>query len=161
MTDKEYQKKYHKEYYQKNKETLKEKHKKYSLENKEKVDEKRKEYTELNKDKLKEQRKDFYKTLTRDERKNRDLKSKYNITVDTYKTMLEAQQHSCACCGITVKELTLIYPNSFHNSLVVDHCHEKNKVRDLLCCKCNTLVGYIEKRKEILPKVYEYIEKHK
>lgn len=134
MTDKEYQKKYHKEYYQKNKETLKEKHKKYSLDNKEKVDEKR---------------------------KNRDLKSKYNITVDVYKTMLETQQHSCACCGITVKELALVYPNSFHNSLVVDHCHEKNKVRELLCCKCNTLVGYIEKRKEILPKVYEYIEKHK
>ena len=100
MTDKEYQKKYHKDYYQKNKETLKEKHKRYNSANKEKMDEKRKEYTELNKDKIREQRKEFYKTLTTEERKNRDLKSKYNITVDTYRTMLEAQQHSCACCGI-------------------------------------------------------------
>ena len=161
MTDKEYQQKYQKEYYQKNKERIRARHEKYNIENKEKLKEKRKEFDLLNKEQIKAYRKEYYQTLSKEKKKDRDLKSKYGIDVARYEEMLKEQENKCACCGVSLEELSEKYPNSFHKALVVDHDHETGKVRGLLCSSCNTLIGYLEKRKELIPKAYDYIEKHK
>lgn len=157
MTSKEYQR----EYYQRNKERLNAKSKKYAIDNKEALTVTRKAWALLNKEKIQQKNKEEYQSLTPKERKDRDLRCKYGITLAQYDKMLKEQNNSCACCGITVDTLLTKYPKSFHGSLVVDHDHETGKVRELLCSKCNTLVGYLEKRKELIPKAYEYINKHK
>lgn len=42
-----------------------------------------------------------------------------------------------------------------------DHDHKTGKFRGWLCTKCNTMVGFIEKNIEMLPKVIEYISNGK
>lgn len=41
----------------------------------------------------------------------------------------------------------------------VDHCHETNKIRGLLCGKCNTLLGNAADSIEILEASIEYLQK--
>jgi hypothetical protein len=115
-----------------------------------------KEYYQKNKERILAK----YQALSTEEKKNRDLKSKYGIDVARYEEMLKEQENKCACCGVGLEELSEKYPNSFHKSLVVDHDHETGKVRGLLCSQCNILIGFLEK-KELVPKAYDYIEKHK
>jgi hypothetical protein len=42
----------------------------------------------------------------------------------------------------------------------VDHSHKTNKVRDLLCTKCNTLLGAVDDNVEILEKAIKYLQLH-
>lgn len=61
------------------------------------------------------------------------LKAKYGVTQEHYESMLEEQQHCCAICKTHVDELP--------KRLYVDHCHETNQVRGLLCNDCNRGLG--------------------
>ena len=84
--------------------------------------------------------------------KNKDLIRKYNITLDEYKVMLKQQKHSCKICGVHEKHCD--------RSLAVDHCHETNNVRGLLCAKCNIGLGYFRDRQEFLLKAVEYLDEY-
>lgn len=44
--------------------------------------------------------------------------------------------------------------------LVVDHCHATQKVRDLICSFCNSLLGYSKENKNTLLAAIQYLEKH-
>ena len=59
------------------------------------------------------------------------LKLKYDITLDDYEEMLEAQCNGCAICGQL--------PSG--RRLIVDHDHETGIVRGLLCFNCNVMLG--------------------
>ena len=124
----------------------------------------RKEYhrqwNEKNKDRIKQQKKEYYQQ-TKKERTDTDIKYKYGISLEQYNTMRKDQNYSCVCCGITEIELEELYPNSQHKKLFIDHCHESKKVRALLCGRCNTFIGYIEKRADLLDIVLKYINEHK
>lgn len=54
--------------------------------------------------------------------------NKYRLTLDQYHAMQESQDFCCAICG---EELPLC----------VDHCHETEQVRGLLCAGCNLGLG--------------------
>ena len=43
---------------------------------------------------------------------------------------------------------------------VVDHCHNKNQYRGLLCNHCNRGLGHFLDSPEIMAKAIEYIKKH-
>lgn len=45
-------------------------------------------------------------------------------------------------------------------SLVIDHNHKTGKVRDIICQRCNLLIGYIESKPKVLDKVLEYLKIH-
>lgn len=153
-------KEYDSEYYQKNKERITARHKQYAIENKDALAVKQKEWALLNKERIQKQNKEGYQKLTARERKDRDLRCKYGITLAQYDEMIEQQKHQCACCGISETALLKKYPNSFHACLAVDHCHESLKVRALLCNSCNMFVGLLESRKELLPSALNYIAEH-
>ena len=59
------------------------------------------------------------------------LKTKYNITIEQYDEMLDAQGGGCAICGV----------KPTNKRLAVDHCHTTGKVRGILCTGCNTGLG--------------------
>ncbi len=59
---------------------------------------------------------------------NTHLKKTYGITIDDYDKLLAAQAGKCAIChGGTSKR-----------HFAVDHNHRNNRIRGLLCARCNT-----------------------
>ena len=63
-------------------------------------------------------------------------KVKYNITIEDYDNMLEAQDNGCAICGKT--------PEDNRGRLHVDHDHETGEIRGLLCGNCNKALGLFQ-----------------
>jgi hypothetical protein len=88
-------------------------------------------------------------------RKARDLtlKRRYGITQQWYDLKLEEQEHSCAICGRSAKEMTYL--------LHVDHDHRTGDVRGLLCSPCNVYLGYIKDRQEVLQTAINYLDKER
>ena len=117
--------------------------KQYRQKNKEHISANRREYYAKNREKILEQKKASYDPIkTKDQR----LKREYGISLDDYDKLKEGQQNKCACCGGE-------YP------LVIDHCHTHGNVRELLCNRCNTVVGLCEENVDIALKIRDYIEK--
>jgi hypothetical protein len=81
-------------------------------------------------------------------RRKRNLKTKYNITVEEYDKMFEEQQGKCFICSSVADR----------RRLNVDHCHDTGKVRKLLCDKCNMALGLLEDDIDRIQKVREYLE---
>ncbi len=51
----------------------------------------------------------------------------------------------CDICGLTSEKLC------------VDHCHKTNKIRGILCTKCNQGLGLLNEDPELLRKAAEYV----
>lgn len=83
------------------------------------------------------------------------LKAMYGITLEQFNAMLAAQDGRCAICREpeTRKLRKRVAP------LVVDHDHYTGRVRALLCHRCNTALGAVE-RKAWLAAAFEYLSKH-
>jgi len=81
------------------------------------------------------------------------LKHRYNITLDQYDEMYEAQQGRCAICGTDT-------PGSRFNHFHVDHDHVTGQVRALLCEACNTGLGKFRDNPNLLRSAALYLEKH-
>ena len=77
------------------------------------------------------------------------LKKNYNISIEEYENILQSQNGVCAICG---KPET-----NKRGYFCVDHCHKSNKVRGLLCNKCNVALGLIDDDIEILKSMIKYV----
>jgi hypothetical protein len=93
--------------------------------------------------------------LNPEEKRARDrhehYRRKYGITTPDYEALLSKQSGVCAICSKPPGRIRL----------AVDHCHQTKKVRGLLCLRCNTTVGILEKRADVLPLAAAYLDKHK
>jgi hypothetical protein len=76
---------------------------------------------------------------------------RYGITKEVYDMLNTKQGGVCAICGTDT-------PGRNHQTLYVDHDHKTNKVRGLLCCDCNLLLGYAKDNKTVLLKSIKYLE---
>lgn len=67
------------------------------------------------------------------------IRRKYKLSLEDYDKLLKQQENKCAICKET-------FPESFQmwNRPCVDHCHRTNKVRGILCRKCNISLHYME-----------------
>ena len=74
-----------------------------------------------------------------DVRTNGKLKRLYNISLEDYDQMFEAQNGKCKICGTEENN---------NRRFSVDHNHETGKVRGLLCYRCNTSLGWFENNKD-------------
>lgn len=87
--------------------------------------------------------------------RNRFLRHKYGIDTERYNEMLKEQGNSCAICGCNVES------NRVHGEyFAVDHCHNTNKVRGLLCRSCNTGIGNLNDDPVLLKVAINYLVKH-
>lgn len=68
------------------------------------------------------------------------------LTMDQYQARYEAQNESCKICGTPALRLH------------VDHCHDSNRIRGLLCKQCNLGLGHFRDRPEILRAAASYLE---
>lgn len=77
---------------------------------------------------------------------------KYNMTLEDFDLMLTKQNGVCKICGKK--------PTGMQNSkkyLCVDHSHETNKIRGLLCGSCNVALGLFKHNIELLENSVEYM----
>lgn len=77
-----------------------------------------------------------YGKLGSDELRRKFLKSKYNLTIEQYNNLFEAQSGKCAICKK--------HQSEYYRAFSVDHCHKTGKVRGLLCNDCNAAIGLLK-----------------
>lgn len=101
-------------------------------------------------DRMVEYHKKYY-VENKDACRNRMLTRNYNITLEVYNKMLCEQSGVCAICHETC---------SSGKQLAVDHCHDTEKIRGLLCTRCNTAIGLL-RNEDIMIEAIEYLRRYK
>ncbi len=91
--------------------------------------------------------------------RDRHLRKNYGLTLQEYNDKFEKQQGLCKICK---NPETAKVQNSIDRIkwLSVDHNHTTKAVRDLLCGKCNALVGYAKEDYQLLQSAITYLKKH-
>src|SRR5688500_1227513 len=84
----------------------------------------------------------------------KSLKRYYNMSLEEYDNLLEAQSHLCAIC-----KQKQIGNNRWGKLefLSVDHCHVTKKVRGLLCTDCNYALGRFKENIIFLKNAITYL----
>lgn len=113
-----------------------------------------KRWLEENLDKKKEMQNEWQRNNP-DKRRNNELKNKYGITKEEYDAMLLSQNNKCKICN---KEELSKGRSGDIRKMAVDHCHETNKIRGLLCAKCNKALGLLNDDIEVLNNAIKYLE---
>ena len=80
----------------------------------------------------KQKLKTYYK-LNKHKAYEYSLKKLYGLTLDEYNHIKLQQNSSCKICKT--------HESNLNKKLFVDHCHETEKIRGLLCQSCNTMIG--------------------
>lgn len=75
---------------------------------------------------------------------------RYGFSGEEYTDLFNKQDGCCAICGN--------HQINMKRRLSVDHCHETNKVRGLLCQKCNRGLGLFNDSLDVLDKAKEYLK---
>lgn len=73
----------------------------------------------------------------------------YSLSKNEYLKLVKDQNSSCKLCNFYFED---------HFKLHIDHCHETNKIRGLLCGKCNQGIGLLNHDHELLHKAALYCE---
>ena len=75
---------------------------------------------------------------------------RYNMTRNDMLELYEEQGRVCRLCDKDIKMF------NGHEGGFIDHCHETDTIRGILCNRCNTIVGSLETHKDI-PRIIDYI----
>lgn len=86
------------------------------------------------------------------------LKRYYDFTPEGYAAKLKAQSGVCAICG---QPETSIDRHGNLRLLQVDHDHEDNHARELLCFTCNNGLGSFKDDPVPLRAAADYFERHR
>lgn len=84
----------------------------------------------------------------------RHAKSRYGLTRQDIEEMFAAQDGRCAICSIELKGEGLD-----RDSPQVDHCHDSEQPREILCRLCNTALGNFRDDPELIRKALAYLLK--
>jgi hypothetical protein len=85
-----------------------------------------------------------------------EVKRLYGLNPSEYEALLKKQDNKCAICEAELVKK----PRWIH----VDHCHDTDTVRGVLCNDCNLRIGwweFFEARPEYKDKIVSYLEKHR
>jgi hypothetical protein len=83
------------------------------------------------------------------------LKSKYNLTLEDLHRMFENQEGLCFICS---SQLCLCDTKNCPTRACIDHDHSTNKIRGLLCKRCNRLLGIMNDSPTLLRNAVGYLE---
>jgi len=104
-----------------------------------------------NKPRVLERQKSKYDPL---KRRERALIEGYGISQDHYDLMFELQVGKCEICFSTD-------PKHTSGRFVVDHCHDSDQVRGLLCGECNFMIGKARDDISLLENAIEYLRRYR
>lgn len=85
-----------------------------------------------------------------DKLKDRELRRKYGISLETYNRQCLEQNNVCAICN----EFCIV-----NERLCVDHDHNSGKVRGFLCSRCNQALGLFRDSEYNLINAVKYLRK--
>jgi hypothetical protein len=77
----------------------------------------------------------------------------YGLSDEQFRSMLEKQHFGCAIC----RETTNGGKRGWR--LHVDHDHKTNKVRGVLCSRCNLAIGHLRENPVLFDRAIEYLGK--
>jgi Recombination endonuclease VII len=80
-------------------------------------------------------------------------KNRYGMTYEEYQALLDKQLRCCAICKMSVEQNGRL--------LAVDHDHSTGQVRQILCDRCNRMLGQVQDDPNILIAAADYLVKHK
>jgi hypothetical protein len=80
------------------------------------------------------------------------MKRSYGLTPEQYNAMHAEQKGCCAICRRHASELP--------RGLAIDHDHETNEVRGLLCHQCNAGIGFLGEDPVNLKSALDYLMRH-
>lgn len=86
--------------------------------------------------------------------RDKHLKHKFGMTYNDYFARLVKQDFKCPICS-----QNLVPYGKLTEVACVDHDHTTDKIRDLLCNRCNTTLGKVEEKKDILQNMITYLNK--
>lgn len=92
-----------------------------------------------------------YRMQNNERRKVNFRATKYGITWEMYQALIAAQGGVCSICRKPLPE---------GENFAVDHNHNTNALRDLLCRKCNSIIGFANDSIEVLTSAIEYLQRH-
>ena len=88
--------------------------------------------------------------------KNRLYSRKYGITYRQVIQKLVAQDFRCAACHEEFVE-TVLVDGRRRDGYNLDHNHTTKEVRDLLCMRCNRVVGAVKDRVDVAQGILDYL----
>lgn len=86
-------------------------------------------------------------------RKKYHIAFKYNLTMMEFEKMVLDQNNKCKICN---NEFTDCSKRTMH----IDHCHNSEKVRGLLCSQCNTALGLFNDEVSNLENAIKYLKEN-
>jgi len=137
---------YSRAWYQRNKERVKVRTREWTKMNRVKKKAATDRWHAENKDKIRESRKSKYDIA---KAKRIWLLNRYGLSEDQFNLMLIQQKNRCAVCRDSFSDA---------NKPFVDHCHNTNMVRGLVCSKCNKAEGFLRNPNNAR-RMYEYMLK--
>lgn len=86
--------------------------------------------------------------------KNYNLVAKYGLTLDEYERRVAERGGRCDIC----KEVPT--GKRHHSVLHIDHSHETNTTRGLLCGRCNTAIGLLREDQDLFVAAVAYLRSY-
>ena len=76
------------------------------------------------------------------------MRRKFKLSTEQYADLMAVE--ACQVCG-----------QDFGDKKCIDHCHATEKIRGVLCHKCNTALGLVGDNVQVLSKLIRYLEQSK
>jgi hypothetical protein len=91
-------------------------------------------------------------------RKRHLMKNIHGISIESNNEMVEKQGRVCAICRQPERYISA---RGHLRILCIDHDHATGLIRELLCNRCNRIIGYAKDNSEILEAASSYIKRHR
>lgn len=101
----------------------------------------------------------LWKQANPDKVRAQQIKQNFGLSYNEYIQKLENQKNSCAICKTPLIPFGSI--NDTDKISNVDHCHTTNKIRGLLCRKCNTALGLFSDNIDTIIQAANYLKEYK
>lgn len=94
-----------------------------------------------------------YREENRQKHYKQEVVRKYGVHTEWFDEQIEIQGNSCKCCKRGFRW------GDKQTTPHVDHCHESNEVRGILCNRCNTVLGLCNDDVGLLSELARYLGK--
>ena len=108
------------------------------------------EYFQKNKEKIMAKRKLNPPSL--DKIRQYSYKYNYGIDIGEVNALYIVLRGRCMICNVFMKD------GDYKTMMVIDHDHSNGKIRGLLCRRCNSAIGLLDDRPEVMQNAIKYLQ---